>query len=198
MGLESVTLPLFEVEPVEWRAPDPAGFDGLLLTSANALRHGGAQLDALRELPVYAVGERTADAARDAGFDIVAVGDSDVERLLSSIPAKLRLLHLAGEDRREPAASQAVAGLAVYRSKPIQNPNVDGIAGSVALVHSPRAGRRFAELAEDRASIAIVAISPAAAEAVGAGWETVEAAGRPTDEAVLALAASLCNKPAPQ
>jgi uroporphyrinogen-III synthase len=72
----------------------------------------------------------------------------------------------------------------------------------VALIHSPRAGRRFAELV-DRASIArggvtIAAISPAAAEAAGEGWARVEAAERPADDVLLALAARLCNKPPPQ
>src|SRR5262245_7688966 len=44
MGLEVVRCPLFHVEPVEWEAPDPAAFGALLLTSANAMRHGGRQL----------------------------------------------------------------------------------------------------------------------------------------------------------
>jgi uroporphyrinogen-III synthase len=43
-----------------------------------------------------------------------------------------------------------------------------------------------------------VAISDAAAEAAGRGWEAVEVADQPNDEALLALAARLCNKPAPQ
>jgi uroporphyrinogen-III synthase len=197
LGLEAVATPLFEVESVEWRTPDPASFDGLLLTSANAVRHGGAQLASLRGLPVYAVGEATADAARKAGFEVAATGDSNIERLLSSIPADLRLLHLAGEDRREPAAAQAIIRVTLYRARPIESPSLRA-RGTVALIHSPRAGRRFAELVEDRAGIAIAAISPAAAEAVGGGWDIVEAAGRPTDEAVLVLASRLCNKPAPQ
>jgi uroporphyrinogen-III synthase len=64
-------------------------------------------------------------------------------------------------------------------------------------MHSRRAGRRFAELIEDRGSIAIAAISSAAAEAVGSGWETVESADQPTEEALLALAARLCNTSSP-
>jgi uroporphyrinogen-III synthase len=68
----------------------------------------------------------------------------------------------------------------------------------VALIHSPRAGHRFAELAKDRSTIAIAAISEAAAAAAGDGWQSVAAAGQPSDEALLALAARLCNKPALQ
>ncbi|HEY0629709.1 MAG TPA: uroporphyrinogen-III synthase, partial [Sphingomicrobium sp.] len=44
LGLEVICRPLFEVEPVEWASPDPAAYDGLLLTSANAVRHGGPEL----------------------------------------------------------------------------------------------------------------------------------------------------------
>ena len=41
----------------------------------------------LRGLPVYAVGEATAEAARNGGFDIAATGDAGVDRLLGSIEA---------------------------------------------------------------------------------------------------------------
>jgi uroporphyrinogen-III synthase len=64
-------------------------------------------------------------------------------------------------------------------------------------VHSARAGRRLAELVEDRGRIALAAISPEAAGAVGTGWECVEAAQSSTDDALLALAARLCNKSSP-
>jgi uroporphyrinogen-III synthase len=56
----------------------------------------------------------------------------------------------------------------------------------------------LAELVDDRASIAIAAISVAAADAVGAGWTSIDIADRPTDDALLALAARLCNKPDPE
>jgi uroporphyrinogen-III synthase len=166
----------------------------LLLTSANAVRCSGRKLQSLRDLPVYAVGEATMAAAREAGFDIAASGDSGVDRLLGSIDDDLRLLHLCGEDRREPVdAPQSIASIAVYRAKAIENPDLDHVAGGVALIHSPRAGHRLAELIENRSIVAIAAISAAAAEAVGSGWNAIEIAETPTDEALLALAERLCN-----
>jgi uroporphyrinogen-III synthase len=196
-GLEAIAVPLFRIEQLAWRAPDPAAFDGLLLTSANALRSGGAQLQGLRQLPVYAVGEATAEVARNAGFDVAATGDSGVDALLASIGG-LKLLHLCGEDRRAPqAASQQITAIAAYRAVPIEA-DLGWVERAVALIHSPRAGRRFAQLADDRASTIVAAISAAAAEAVGDGWQAVETAERPTDGALLALAASLCNKPLPE
>jgi uroporphyrinogen-III synthase len=199
LGLDAIAIPLFEIERVEWHAPVPSGFDGLLLTSANAVRHGGDELQALRGLSVYTVGEATAEAAREAGFDIAATGDAGVDRLLGSLEPDLKLLHLCGADRREPdGAPQEITRVTVYRAMPVEPPDFAAAQGSIALVHSPLAGRRFAELVTDRAEISIAAISKATAEAVGEGWRTLETAGQPTDAALLALAARLCNNSAPQ
>lgn len=198
-GLEAIAVPLFAIEPMQWQAPESSRFDGLLLTSANAVRHAGGQLEQLRGLPVHAVGEATAAAAREAGFDIAATGDAGVERLIGSIGPELRLLHLCGEARREITdPRQRITPVMVYRSNPIEHPDLSAAPGAVALVHSPRAGQKFAELVPDRGSIIVAAISAAAAQAAGGGWESVEAAENPTDEALLALAARLCNKPDPQ
>ena len=198
LGLDPVVVPLFEVEPVEWEAPEPGGFDGLLLTSANAVRHAGGKIEGLRGLKAYAVGEATAEAAREAGFDIAATGDAGVDRLLGSIESDLKLLHLCGEDRIESDARQSITLLVVYRSKAVDAPDVSAAQGGIALIHSPRASRRFAELVSDRSSTVIAAISDAAAKAAGDGWKQVAVADQPSDEALLALAQSLCNKPDPE
>jgi len=199
MGLEPIAVPLFTIEPVEWAAPDPTGFDGILLTSANAVRSAGEGLRELRAIPAFAVGQATAEAARQAGFAIAATGDSGVDRLLGSIDPDLHLLHLCGEDRQRPAtAKPRITAVSVYRAVSVENPELGETKGAVALIHSPRAGRRFREVAPNRSSIAIAAISPAAAEASGGGWAAVECAAEPTDDALLALAARLCEKPAPK
>jgi uroporphyrinogen-III synthase len=197
-GLDALAIPLFENEPVAWETPDPARFDGLLLTSANALRHGGAGLAGLKSLPVHAVGAATADAAREAGFTIAGIGSGGVAELLDSIPPDLRLLHLCGEDRAQPDSRRTVTTLVVYRSKPVEIAGLGEVGGGVALIHSPRAGKRFAELASDRGSFAIAAISRAAADAVGTGWRSVAVAPQPADDALLALAARLCNNLPPK
>lgn len=198
-GLSAAAVPLFEIDAVEWEAPDMGGFDGLLLTSANAVRYGGEQLQSLRGLAAYVVGEATAEAAREAGFSIAATGDAGVDRLLGSNESEIRLLHLCGEDRRAPERPrQSITPVVVYRATPIEELDLSGAPGAVALIHSPRAGRRFAELVRDRTSIAVAAISPVAAEAVGTGWQLIEAANEPTDDALLAVAARLCNNPPPE
>ena len=193
MGLDAVAMPLFQIEPVEWQGPEASSFDGLLLTSANAVRQAGSQLSALHGLRVYAVGEATCDAAREAGFDIAATGDAGAERLLGSVESNLRLLHLCGEHRTAVDAKQAITAVPVYRSAELPAPDVAQFTGQTVAVHSPRAGARLAGLVADRGSIRIAAISEAAASAAGRGWEACEAAERPDDGALLALAARLCD-----
>ncbi|HZC37629.1 MAG TPA: uroporphyrinogen-III synthase [Sphingomicrobium sp.] len=198
-GLDALALPLFKIEPVAWDMPDLSRFDALLLTSANAVRRGGAGLAHLQGLPVHAVGNATADAARNAGFAVASTGDAGVDALLASLEPGLRLLHLCGEDRRAPAdARREIRSLVVYRSRESSVPNISAAKDCVALIHSPRAGRRFAGLIDqagvDRGRIGIVAISPAAAEAADGGWAAVAAAETPNDDALLALAERLCNK----
>ncbi len=194
LGLEAIAIPLFAVEPVGWTVPD-GEFDALLLTSANAVRHGGAQLERLSGLPIHAVGEATATAAREAGFTLTTVGEGGVDELLASIDPQTRLLHLCGEDRREPSdARQSITAVPVYRSVARGRPQLAEVEDSVVLAHSPRAAQRFAELISDRGRIRIAAISAAAAAAAGPGWAAVEIADKPTDEALLALALWLCEK----
>lgn len=198
-GLRAIAAPLFEIERVGWEAPEAGRFDGLLLTSTQAVRCAGEKLNDYRVLKVFAVGEATADAARQAGFDIAVTGEGGVEELLDCVDAGLCLLHLCGEDRMSFGdRRQSIIQRIVYRSREIRMPDLGGIERSVALIHSPRAARRLAELVRSRGSISIAAISTAAASAAGSGWECVEAASRPTDDALLALGALLCNNSPPE
>lgn len=197
LGLEVVACPLFRVEPVEWRAPNPDEYDALLLTSANAVRLGGPELAKLKWAPVHAVGAATADAARDAGFRVETVGVGNVLDLLASLPPDLRLLHVAGEAHRY-GGERPVQSRISYRSVAIDDPGLPHLAALVIAVHSPRAGQRLAELAPARRATSIAAISAEAARACGPGWEQVEASDEPNDNSLLALAARLCHTSSPQ
>jgi len=196
LGLDAFAVPLFQIEPVPWTAPDASQFDGVLLTSANAVRHAGDQIKTLTGLPAYAVGEATANVAQEAGFEIAIVGSGGVDRLLAVVPSGLRLLHPCGEYRRVPTdPSQEITPVVVQAARAIQNPDLRAAKDVVAIIHSPRAGERFAELVSERQSILIAAISKAAADAVGTGWADVEVAKYLNDWWLLALAARLCDKP---
>lgn len=194
LGMETIGCPLFEVEAVGWTLPDARQFDALLLTSANAVRHAGVQLQALARLPVYAVGGATADAANAAGLSVAVTGNRDVEALLSTMPARLRLLHLAGEDRID-TSRRNMTSVTVYRSRAIEHPALPDTDDLVIALHSPRAARRLTELVGRRYRTRLAAISKAAADAAGCGWEEVGVAEMPADDSLLALAAMLCHKP---
>ncbi|WP_375381488.1 uroporphyrinogen-III synthase [uncultured Sphingomonas sp.] len=197
-GWTAIRLPLFEVHGRAWQAPDPAEFDALVLTSANAARHAGAEITKLAGLPVLAVGIATADAAREAGLHVSLTGTSDAASLLADARAMgvSRALHLAGRDRL--ATSPAITHtITVYASDALDHDPVvtRELSGAVALLHSPRAARRLAELADaaglNRSGVRLAALSAAVARAAGAGWDTVAVATTPDDASLLDAAQSV-------
>ena len=197
-GVEPIALPLFEISPVAWMQPDPAAHDGLLLTSANAVRQAGEGLAALAGLPVFAVGAATAQAAAAAGLRVVAIGEADAATIAARAVARgrHRLLHLAGRDRG-PTPAGVTAVVTVYEAREIEVSPADlrSIEGAVALLHSPRAAVRFAALADaiNRTTVRLAALSPAIAAAAGIGWAEVAVAATRDDAALVALARRLAD-----
>lgn len=200
-GLDPLSIPLFAVTPLDWALPDATAFDGLLLTSANAIRHGGSGLGGFSGLPVLAVGSATAEAARAAGFQVAHSGSTDVAELLRDAPGFTRLLWLAGRERTMIEHPAIAAAIPVYASDPIALPPAEAemLAGCVALIHSARAGQQLAsELARHaipRGSLRIAAISRKAAIAAGPGWDAVAIAAAPNDDALIAVARLLAIDP---
>ncbi len=191
---EAIALPLFRVVPLGWTPPAGA-HDALILTSANAVRHAGAGLAAVAHLPVHAVGAATAAAARAAGLNVVATGARDGRALLDAAweGGVRRALLLTARERAvadHPALAYIVA---VYAAEPVAGVDPARLAGSVALVHSPRAAARLAELVTARGDIAVAAISANAAAAMGAGWRAVAVAARPDDAGVIAAGCTLAD-----
>lgn len=200
-GLDPLLLPLFAVVPLDWTPPDPASFDALLLTSANAARHAGPGLAALARLPVLAVGPETARAAERAGLRVIESGQHGVDALLARQPWSQRLLWLAGRDRiaiEHPAIRTVIP---VYASEAVAltRGQALSLSGTVALVHSARATRQLAIQLDahgvPRASLRIAAISARAADADGRGWDRVGIAAQPDDAALIALAQRLAIDP---
>ncbi len=196
LGFRPVLYPLFAVEPVDWTPPDPADFDAILVTSANAMRLGGPGLSRYARLPVFAVGDSSTRAARKAGFQSVQVGGGNAPLTLPLVvkAGHRRVLHLGGTEVRETQdLGLSITRAILYRT--VDAGDAEGLAQVVprerevfALIHSPRAGTRFATLVSDvgRQHITIVAISGAASEACGDGWYGRVIAGAATDEALLA------------
>lgn len=200
-GRSAIRLPLFEIAPIAWEAPDPAAFDALVLTSANAVRQGGSELFKLRSLPVHAVGASTAESAERAGFRVVQVGRSGASELVRHADAAgvRRALHLAGRERTLEVGGIISGITTVYASEelPISEKAAARLRGSIALVQSARAGERLGEIVDahglDRGQIGLVAMSEACARAAGAGWKIVRVAREPSPEAVLDAAIALTD-----
>jgi uroporphyrinogen-III synthase len=191
MGLEPVVAPLFAIRALAGAPVEAGRFDAVLLTSANGARHAPRFL---LGLTCFAVGERTAAAAREAGFGDVRTGPSDGAAAAAMMAAAgvKRAVHVCGRDRRPvEAAAVAIEPWPAYAAEPLPGPAPEGPA--VAMIHSVRAAERFARLAAGKGSIRVAAISAAAAEAAGEGWAAKAVAAAPRDQALLELAAKLCK-----
>lgn len=162
-GHQALVAPL--VSPLRLPADlDPTGLAAIAVTSPRsiAMMPDGWR-SALRPLPAFAVGDRTAAALRDAGFADVRSAAGDIAALASLIrqarlPVGAVLLHPGGEERAGDLAAM-LAGTGVT----VESPNVyrmvaagtlpeavgDALAaGSIdAVLHySPRSARVFADL----------------------------------------------------
>ena len=126
-GHTVLIAPLMRVEPQP--AKLGGGWGGVIVTSANApaaIADNPAR-DALVKLPLFAVGRRSAEAARLAGFSDIATAGGDVRDLVRLVvarkaDAKAPLIYLAGEDRAADLIGELIArGIAaemavVYRA----------------------------------------------------------------------------------
>jgi uroporphyrinogen-III synthase len=110
-GHQAAVAPVTTIEPTGTPPPQEP-WDALLLTSAHAVP-ALAALD--RRRPVFAVGARTAAAARAAGFAEIRSADGDSRALARLVVAALApaatLLHATAPDRKpEPGATLQAAG----------------------------------------------------------------------------------------
>src|SRR5437868_10526363 len=103
-GHQTLVAPLLSAQTLDADFAGPYG--AVLMTSANAARAIATHRRSaeLRELPVYTVGSRTADAAREVGFTNVESADGALADLVRLVTARLGgshgpLLYFAGEDR---------------------------------------------------------------------------------------------------
>ncbi len=140
--------------------------DAAIATSAHAFPALPAVWRAFlldRQPPMHVVGDRTADAARTAGFHDVRPGPGDAaglaRQLLQSLTPRSHLLYLAGDPRKPfieqqlEAQGHAVETLELYRAAPLQEPPpalIEALTGEpLAVLHFSRASAAsFAALAE--------------------------------------------------
>jgi uroporphyrinogen-III synthase len=214
-GHEVRIAPLLKIEAIRGADLGPPPWQAVLMTSANAA-HAAARhpkLGQLRAVPVLAVGRRTAEAARAAGFSDVTSADGsagDLERLVRNrFAAGARLLYLAGSERsRDLAAELAPRGIDVrtieiYRAHAVRQFPAEILAelraGEIdAVLHfSRRSAETFVRCAE-RTGLAGAALAPlqlcisaqAAEPLMRAGAANIRIAAQPDEDALVALIGS--------
>jgi uroporphyrinogen-III synthase len=112
LGHEAILAPVIEIVSSEQPMPE-GSYDAVIVTSAHAVP--ALQAAASHEIPVFAVGERTAQALREAGFSDVLAAEGDAVSLSRLVRSRLdpgaALLHATGRHRKdEPALSLTAAG----------------------------------------------------------------------------------------
>jgi uroporphyrinogen-III synthase len=190
---------MFEVQAVPWSVDPTIPYGAVFITSSNGLQFIDNNLNSLKDLPILCVGVATAEAARRAGLSDVVAG-TEGAAALADLAAALgyhHLLWLAGEPHISISHPDLIFDVKiVYETFEL---DIDSQVREVtkqpliALVHSPRAARRFAGLVAERGHIDLVAISEKAALAAGPGWASVHWPDAPSDGAMLEIAAPLCR-----
>lgn len=215
LGFTPVILPLTEIVPVApAQLPDPTRYDAVTLTSVNAVRHAPPELFAgMLHKPVFAVGDATAAAASQMGFETVHSAAGTAIDLVKMIAAALApgavLLHPVGVMRTEGFAEGLAASgftldvMEIYRADRIvystpflsQLFGEDEIWGALAL--SERAGTLLADLAARHnfrqlfdKSLFLCISEKAAAPLRALGRGKIVVSAEPTEEGVIRLLSS--------
>jgi len=205
-GHEALIAPLLAVRFHDGPPLSLEGIDGILATSANGVR-ALARRTQRREVPLYAVGPQTADAAWEAGFAKVESADGDVAALAQALPRWVatgaKLLHARGAEGGGRLASLLAAegyGVRsavlydVVASTALPDTVVDALASlDAAVFFSPRSARVFAECTVEAglraacARLTALCISEATASALAPlTFAACRIAERPNQDALLA------------
>ncbi|MFT4076570.1 MAG: uroporphyrinogen-III synthase [Asticcacaulis sp.] len=156
LGYEALIAPVLRVAPLK-PVIDPHSFDAVIFTSRNGVE-AFSSLCSRRALTAWCVGEATAAAAQQHGFQTVISADGNVGDLIDLIrrdsDRHSRLLHAAP---REPAGDLCetlradgfqVSEVAVYETQAIRPPLSPADLARLRhiLIHSPRGGRAVADV----------------------------------------------------
>jgi uroporphyrinogen-III synthase len=213
-GHDVLLAPLLHVEPVAADlASDFAGdWAGVIVTSTNALRATEGKLGVLKSLPLYAVGARTAEAAREVGFTIVHIADGDARALTQLIVGHAGsisgpLLYLAAEQRAADLEAElrphgvSVVTRVVYRTQALPLPAdladaLRGGGGVDAVLHYSKrsaeaflAGAAVTGLNTQAVALRHLCLSDqVAAPLAAAGADNIAIADTPAETAMISLA----------
>ena len=201
--------PMLNIIP-QGKIPPLDDITALVVTSANGIRAFAALSDN-RDLIVYAVGDATAQAAKEAGFAIVESAEGDAAALETHLTAEIKpgsgwLLHIHGRDvtgdldKSLMSKGYNVRSAVLYRAETaselseeardlLANRKID-----VILFFSPRTVKTFVRLVREAGladrcdTIFAICLSAAVADAGSALiWSGVHIAATPDRAAMLRL-----------
>lgn len=187
-----MVVPLLAVQPIETAPLSLEGVSALAFTSQNGV-DAFAALSPERDLPVFTVGDATAEAARGQGFRTVRSAGGALADLAAMLIAEApRDGWLLAPGAREPAGDlSALASPAVQvRVMPVYETLDTGAAVPEAfdavLVHSARAALALRSRGPFSGQVAVV-LSAAVAGALGDGSGLeIRVAASPDESALLA------------
>jgi uroporphyrinogen-III synthase len=208
MGHQPLLAPLLTTHFLGGLAPSLDDVQAILATSANGVR-AFARLSLRRDLPLFAVGPQTSEAAARTGFSDVRNAQGDARALAEAAmrwatPNKGALLHVSGEQGTGhlheilTARGFTVRKAVLYRVDATDDLPVEAVAalehGAVdaALFYSPRSARLFMQLlAKGNLSVhgviaACISAATAAGLEGGADFADIRIAARPNQAALLA------------
>lgn len=190
-------------------AVDLKGVQAVLFTSANGVR-AFAALTSERDIPVYAVGERTGAVAEENRFYNVESAGGNVEALAALVEQRCKptdgvLLHPAGTAvAGDLGGTLGAAGFAVRRAVVYEAHQATGFSGEIRMAlldgevdmvmfFSPRTAKTFVDLAVaeglepacERLE-ALCLSEPVAKAADPIMWRRVMVAPQPTQDSLLA------------
>lgn len=163
IGFKTMIEPMLTIERIKTARLPADAIQGYVVTSANGA-HALAKAGARTDLPLWAVGERTALAAADLGFVQTRFAEGDVMSLASLLqnsvdPEKGPLLHARGVDVAGDLAGMAqgfglrILSVPLYKAEMAENlsePLKKALKGGLiacALFFSPRSAESFVTLA---------------------------------------------------
>lgn len=216
LGIEAIAAPLMVRETLDASLPPPDGFTAMVLTSANAVR---ALIDRgvvaqYQHLPVFAVGDRTAREATQAGFERVSSAAGAFQDLVNAMTiAQLRgpIFYPAGKHQSaDLAKAVAPLGIMVATAKVYAMVAAEALPESVldalgtqigaVLAYSRRSAEIFARLAADlprdrRSKLAMLCLSEAVAEPLlEARFNRISLADWPDEDAMMSLALAVARE----
>ena len=213
LDIEAVVFPLLTSRTLPTGLPEPTGFAGMALTSSNALRalEERGDIARYRGLKVFAVGDRTAQAARECGFSsVVSAGGhfADLAELLAHSRLNGPVFYPAAKHQSgDLAKSLAPYGVMVVTARIYEMIEIPALPDSLlaalaageieaALFYSRRTSETFVERAANfhlpksvKTRLAMLCLSENIAEPlIAAHFVRVRIAEFQNEEAMMALA----------